>query len=182
MTAPTESMKQPPAWSALISRIQDERHAARSSPAVIAGKHAVHASTEHLAYSITERYTAQLNPEQRIGLRRAVGICAIHADARPGELSLGTSLALMHVKDRGHQPGSGESNSITMQVDALPMLDIEAAAQVLDLFVGRCADEGVPVNFHDLARTLMAWGNGITDRSKAARARVVRDFYTSNTD
>ena len=65
-----------------------------------------------------------------------------------------------------------------MQINSLPMLDVEQAANVFGLLIGRCSDNGVTVNFYDVAATLIDWGSGSTQSSQKTRSQILTAFYT----
>lgn len=110
-------------------------------------------------------------PDERSGAMRAAAIRVNHKDAVPSrQASLGASFARLAAVAGG--------SSIERQVGALPLLDLEAAAATLDGLVGRCPKAGIPVDFVDLARTLVAWGTGATIRSQSVRNQIVLDFYS----
>lgn len=120
-------------------------------------------------------YVAELGPRRRQGVIRAAAIRAINKDVRhdgtPGK-TLGRSLYRLHAKEGG--------DSIEHQVAALPLMNLDAAALVLDGLIGRCAKHGITVNFTDLARVLASWGTGSGSSSQNHRNKIVLDFYTSS--
>lgn len=123
----------------------------------------------------------------RSGAIRAAAIRAISTDTReatPPEGSrftprLGSNFAQLHRAEHNTLPGE-RPNQISQQVHALPLLDMESAATVLLGLIRRCGNKGVPVNFQNLADTLTDWGNGIDDRSRKVRERIVNDYYGVN--
>lgn len=145
------------------------------------------------ALSATGAYTAALSSDsQKAGARRAAAIRATHKDCRPHRgqrgdsepssprKGLGRSLAELHrAENRGQHPDDRTVNQIVGQVNALPLLDRDNAALVLHQLLGRCTGAGVPVDFFDLARSLIHWGNGVSPHSQAVRRRIVSDFYGS---
>ena len=149
-------------------------------------------ATEALAFPYTESVLAPVrNPQQKAAARRVAGMIATHkhtvqfqpAEDGPRHRPFGRSVELLHRRNFGYAPGdldgsgSIKRNAITMQVDSLPLLPLEEAAQVIALLVSRCGDQGISVDFFDIARTLTYWGDGISPRSRATRNRVVEDFY-----
>lgn len=128
-------------------------------------------SGELTATSRAGAFVAGLNPTQRSGVLRAAAIRAINKDVshRPAR-NLGRSFAVLAAKE-------GSSSSIADQVAALPLMNRDAAALVLDGLIGRCARQGVAVDFEDLAATLAFWGTGVGSRSTDTRNRIVLDFY-----
>lgn len=118
-------------------------------------------------------YIADLNPRLRQGVIRAAAIRAINKDVRhdaaPGK-TLGRSLYRLHAAEGG--------DSIEHQVAALPLMSLDAAALVLDGLIGRCAKNGIGVNFFDLAGVLSNWGTGSGSKSQNYRTKIVLDFYS----
>lgn len=148
---------------------------------------AIHPMTEATAYPYTEALLGDLGPEQRIGARRAAAMVAVHRETRAtGEgtyTPIGATLRRLHHADQQSWPGAIDSSgsvkrtAMSMQVDSLPLLDVENAAQIIGGLVGRCAGHDIPVDFASLASTLAFWGDGMSARSRKHRARVVQDFY-----
>lgn len=128
------------------------------------------------ALSAAGQHVSMLRPRQRTGALRAAAIRAINKDvaqtstATSGRrLRLGGSLALLVQKDGG--------NAVEEQLAALPLMNVDAAALVLDGLIGRCARHQIPVDFFDLADVLTHWGSGGGSRATQQRTRVVLDFY-----
>lgn len=119
-------------------------------------------------------YVAELSSRRRRGVIRAAAIRAINKDVRhdatPGK-TLGRSLYRLHAQEGG--------DSIERQVAALALMNLDAAALVLDGLIGRCAKHGITVNFTDLVRVLANWGTGSGSSSQDRRNKIVLDFYTS---
>lgn len=172
-----------PTWADLVGLALRARHDAALAGQAAALRLGAHPATEVSAYAHTEPYLTALPRAQRVGARRAAAICAKHPGAAqpPREsafMPLGRSFARLHQAVH-HGPPGADATAISRQVDALAMLDVEAAAQAIDLLVGRCAAAHVAVNFFDLTSALVRWGNGITSASREARARIVTDFYSA---
>lgn len=169
-------------WRSLVGRTLAERD--RPSHRIAALRQGVHAATELGAMPYTEAYFGRLAPRQRAGARRGVAICAKHTGTRQVDregprLGLGSSLRLLHRDATGAWPGHSESrNQIESQVASLTYLDLESTASVLDGLVGRCGEAGVVVDFFDVTRTLVDWGDGATPESRVTRARVITHFYS----
>lgn len=103
---------------------------------------------------------------------RAAAIRAINKDvAQSKKRTLGASLGLLAKANGG--------TSIAEQVGALPLMNVDAAALVLDGLIGRCARHQIEVDFLDLADVLIHWGSGAGagGRSTDRRNRLVLDFY-----
>lgn len=122
-------------------------------------------------------YVCELSPRRRRGAIRAAAIRAINKDVRheatPGK-TVGRSLYRLHAQEGG--------DSIERQVAALPLMNLDAAALVLDGLIGRCAKHGIAINFTDLVRVLSNWGTGSGSSSQDYRNKIVLDFYTGNPD
>lgn len=120
------------------------------------------------------RYVAGLRQgTRRTGAIRAAAIRAINTDTRhSSELRLGASLFHLHRAEGG--------SSVSEHVEVLPMLTQDAAALVLDGLAGRCARAGIAVNFIQLSRTLIAWGETSTSIAREQRNRIVFDFFGSD--
>lgn len=167
-----------PHWKSLIGRTIRER--AEVTSRVVALQAAAHSASEVTALAYTEPYLVGMDRTSRIGVRRAVGICAKHPSVVhvPGA-RLGWSLRALHYATSNFWPGESETrNQVEAQVAALPMMDVEAAVSTLDGLVGRCGEEGVGVNFYALAYALAGWGNGISEASRRNRSGLVVDFYS----
>lgn len=134
-------------------------HAARAAQV----RRAISPSTELGSLAATEPWMSGVPEYARPGLRRAAAICATATGSAhvPGQ-RLGTALARL---------GADED------VAALPMLDLEAAAAVVHQLMIRCSGKGIGVDWNDVARTLTWWGNGIDDRSRRTRERIVFDYH-----
>ncbi|MFV0550842.1 MAG: type I-E CRISPR-associated protein Cse2/CasB [Anaerorhabdus sp.] len=120
-------------------------------------------------------YVASMPERWRQGAIRAAAIRAINKDVRhdatPGK-TVGRSLYRLHLQEGG--------DSIESQIAALPLMNLDAAALILDGLIGRCAKHGIAVNFTDLARTLSKWGGGFENHSRQYRSQIVIDFYTNS--
>lgn len=151
----------------------------KGARAELAGvRRAISPASEASALAFTDPLLGRMSATQRTGARRAAAICALNPKvpairSEPGKYPprLGHNLRRLH--DRLSRGGG---NGIESDVAVLAMLDQESAAVVLSQLVGRCI--GVPVNFHDLAATLAYWGNGIDERSRQTRQRIIHDFYS----
>lgn len=155
-------------------------------------------ATESLAFPYTEAVLADVrNPQAKSAARRVAGMVATHkhavqyqpkADSARKRKQFGESVGFLHYKNFGRRPGAIDSegaierNALTMQVDSLPILPMEQAAQVIALLVSRCANEGISVDFFDIAATLTQWGSGISPRSRDVRNRVVESFYGADVE
>jgi CRISPR type I-E-associated protein CasB/Cse2 len=140
------------------------------------------------AHAVTAPYTIGLTGSQARGARRAAAIRATHKDVprtSPGpSIRLGGCLADLFFRNEGWYPSDKGDEAqknrggeqIVQQIGVMGLLDTDEAALILHQLVGRCA-VGVPVDFEDLARTLIYWGNGISAQSTKVRQRVVSDFY-----
>lgn len=145
-------------------------------------KAAISPLTETRAYARTEKHLAGYGRIGAVGARRAAAIaaCASKASAsaslRGDGLRIGHALRALHRAETGVDPGD-KPNAITTSVGALPMLDVENAAQIIAGLVSRCDHRGIHVSFVDVASTLTYWGDGITESSRETRRRVVADYY-----
>jgi hypothetical protein len=189
MTTPNQSVapsaEEFPAWKQLVASTVRDRHDPRHAGKTSALRFAAVPATEISAFGFTEAYLGGMPQAKRVAVRRAVGICAKHLGAGQPDsfLPVGGSLRMLHKHEWGYDPGSFSTdglrrNAMTMQVDSLPLLDQESAAQTLDLLVGRCASAQISVDFFAVTRLLMEWGNGMSPDSRESRARVVCDFYS----
>ncbi len=189
----TEQPVESPSRYALITRVLALRSQPRMAGVMAGIRAAVVPATEAMAFPYTEAHLGSVRgTEVKRAVRRAAAICAIHKEAaQPKQgvyLPLGFSLRRLHEHKRnfGYSPGEIDSqnaprrNAMTMQVDALPLMPFEQAAETLNLLIGRCADLGIAVDFYNLARTLAAWGDGISANSRTTRNRIVQDFYSSD--
>jgi CRISPR type I-E-associated protein CasB/Cse2 len=186
----------------LISRVLGLRSSDRAAGVLAAIRAGIVPATEALAFPYTEAALRGWPSEAaRTGVRRTAAMVALHKDVRqftqpadrgeqqrPGH-PLGLSLRQLHKQNFGYAAGAldpstsiPKRNALTMQVDALPLLGLEEAASAISLLVRRCGDEGVVVDFYDIARTLAHWGDGISERSRRTRNRVVQHFYGSLDD
>lgn len=189
-------------WRSMISRIlycrewnQNSTKDNRFSGYIASLRMAVTPATEVNAYAYTEAYLGSLSSEsQRVGARRAAGICAAtprvaaaqgSTDGEPDSHAprLGASLRQLYRHETDQWPATFESdgtprqNALLNQVNSLPLLNVEQAAALLFALIKRCEDANVRVDFHDLARTLIYWGNGMSESSRQQRQRILRDFY-----
>lgn len=167
---------------ALRIRANDRQRGVRAAMAA-----ALVPTTEAYAFAYTEDLASQAgNTQAQAAARRVAGMIATHKETRLAEAkgsTIGGAIRALHHKSHGYWPGdldngTPKQNAIIAEVNALPLLPMEQAAQTLALFVGRCGTAGVPVNFYDLAHTLTRWGNGISPVSVAVRRKVVSQFYT----
>lgn len=140
-------------------------------------------ATELRARQYTDRFLESENDLGASGWRRAAAICAAStgsAQAAPGSiLPVGGSLRLLYHKENP-APAINPANAIVTQVNSLPLLDLENAARILALLIGRCSSHHIPVDFYDLGRTLSRWGGGATAKSQYVRQRHISDFYRFN--
>jgi CRISPR type I-E-associated protein CasB/Cse2 len=142
-------------------------------------------ATEVQALPATATFTSGLTgAHQQKGARKAAAIRTINKKTRSFTATddhryqpLGVSLRVLYKADRGRYPDDASADALTMQINALPLMDLESATTVLNQMVGRCAGQGVTVDFYDLARTLIWWGNGISPASRRTRNNVVAAFY-----
>ena len=167
-------------WKGLIKealRVRDESNLAGHTSALRA---AISPASETFAFAYTEKYLSRLKPVQRAAARRAAAICASskgakqpdkQADGKPTFKPIGRSIG--DLKNRS----GGAGDSIASQINSLPLLDMESAATVLGLLIQRCAAKGITVDYFDLARTLINWGNGINEKSRNTRGNVVAAFH-----
>lgn len=167
-------------WKGLIREVLAKRDNPVFAGQTSAFRTGISPASEIFAFGHTEKYLAYLKREKRPAARRAAAICAFSKGANQPKLNkdgkypyrpIGHSLR--DLKDKG----GGGGNAITMQVNSLPLLDMESAAVVFGLLVKRCAAEKITVNYFDLARTLINWGNGISPESRETRSDVVAAFY-----
>lgn len=115
-------------------------------------------------------YLSGLHPRAHPAALRAAAIRAINRDVPHSTAgTLGKSLARLAAVEGG--------SSIGEQVAVLPLMNVDAAALVLDGLIGRCARPRIPVNFYDLARTLIYWGDGASSKSSRGRNKIVLDFH-----
>lgn len=177
----TEAETQASPGASLISEVLARRERRGDAGWVASVRRGIAPASEIAAFGATERHFAGITNEvSRTALRRSAAICASATGApQTSKLRLGQSLARLDQK-----LGRG---SIDSRVNTLPLLDLESAATALSGLVGRCSQNGIPVNFYDLAYVLARWGNGISPASRAVRARVLQDYYgayevPSNTD
>lgn len=152
------------------------------------------------AHQVTARFTAGLSERQARGARRAAAMRAIskdveafrpyvtEADQEVTRLSVGSSLSSLYRAENATYPGDKDSkdDQIVDQVGMLPLLDLDEAALVLHTLIGRCAGamvtvgdsrRPVTVDFSSLARTLVYWGDGVSEASVRTRTQLVSDFY-----
>lgn len=142
-------------------------------------------ATEVQALPATATFTSGLTgAHQQKGARKAAAIRTINKKTRSFTATddhryqpLGVSLRVLYKADRGRYPNDASADALTMQINALPLMDLESATTVLNQMVGRCAGQGVTVDFYDLARTLIWWGNGISPASRRTRNNIVAAFY-----
>lgn len=142
-------------------------------------------ATEIQALAATATFTSGLvRARQQEGARKAAAVRAINKRTRSFTTTaddryqpLGLSLRFLYKADRGRFPDDTSADALTMQINALPLMDLASATTVLNQMVGRCAGQGVTVNFYDLARTLIWWGNGISPASRRTRSNVIAAFY-----
>ncbi|MCH8611571.1 type I-E CRISPR-associated protein Cse2/CasB [Arsenicicoccus dermatophilus] len=164
--------------SPLVQVVLDRRHDRSYAGWTASVRRAITPATEVAAYGATERFVpATLRPTQAAGLRRAAAICAGATGAPQDDspyATVGRALARLHRAIGG--------NHVEQRVQTLPLLDTENAAISLGHLVDLCSQHHVPVNFHDLARTLTSWGDGLSQRSQDIRRAVVHDFYTTRPD
>lgn len=145
-------------------------------------------ATDTQALPATVAYIQHLQGEQqRVGARRAAAIRAVQKptkDFEPTETekwrALGKSFSLLYRAEYGRYPRDDSHEAMAAQINALPLMDVESAAVVLNQLIGRCAGHGISVDFRDLSATLVFWGNGISPASRRTRDRVVLVFYGSN--
>lgn len=191
--APADTPTPAPDWRGLIAEVLARRDSTHSGGYRSAMAAARIPATEVNALAYTERFLSALNRDQKIGARRAAGICAATSGAhqpRPDEtgkhpyLPIGQSLRNLYIAVNGTNPASLDGkgnvvhNALLAQVNSLPMLDVELAAATFGLLIDRCAAKHINVNYFDLARTLIHWGNGITLQSRDTRSAVLTAFYT----
>lgn len=168
---------------ALRARAQGPSGTGRGALAAIAM--GIHPMTEAGAFPYTESVLQGLNPNRRIGARRVAAMIATHRSTTHTDqwVTIGTTLRRFHDTDQGSWPGTVDTKgnikrtALSMQIDSLPLLDIESASQIISGLVGRCARRNVSVNFMLLASTLTDWGTGYDATSRERRNRVVLDFY-----
>lgn len=153
----------------LIAEVLARRNDTGSGAWTASVRRALSPSTEVGAYGSTERHLHGLPEAQARGARRAAAICAGARRVPYRRGSLGADLRRLDRALGG--------NRVEQRVGALPLLDLENAAQALGHLVDLCAAHGVTVDFYDLSRTLTAWGDGIDPRSQETRRRLVADFY-----
>ncbi len=145
------------------------------------------AASEPLSLPATAPFTTRLRGEaQRIGARRAAAIRAVNKqvlDFEPSPVErwrpLGRAFSLLYQREHGSYPSDSSNEAMAGQINALPLLDLESAAVVLNQIITRCGGSGVAVDFRDLAQSLVFWGNGISPTSRRVRSRVVSVFYGS---
>ncbi|WP_168581962.1 type I-E CRISPR-associated protein Cse2/CasB [Gephyromycinifex aptenodytis] len=161
--------------SPLIQAVLDRRHDRSFAGWTSSVRRAITPATEVAAYGATERFVpVTLTPPQAAGLRRAAAICAGASHAPADDTRYAT---IGHALARLHRVIGGRH--VEQRVQTLPLLDMESAAVSLGHLVNLCSHNHVAVNFHDLARTLTYWGDGLTERSQQTRRRVVHDFYSA---
>src|SRR5690606_26670292 len=101
---------------------------------------AVTPATETQAFPLTEEPLAGLNNPQKIGARRAAGLTALHTKVphTPERRSIGSSLRAMHIAEHGFAPGALtdkgnlKPSTTRLQIDTLPLVDVETAATILN--------------------------------------------------
>lgn len=173
-------------WQGLLAITVKSRHDPAWAARTANLRLGAHPATEPAARALTDRYLTGLSDTQRPGARRAVALCAkhpnVHQVAKGTRMPFGASLAALHAAEFGYAPGAhpdgpARPNTITGSVDPLPMLDLDPAVAIIDILLERAARTRTPVNFFDLAATLIGWGNGISADSHTARTRILTDFY-----
>lgn len=194
-TAEAETAPSAPTWRHLIGEVLARRESPRGGGYLAAMRAAAIPATEVNALGYTERYLSTLRTDQRTGARRAAGICATAVGARQPQRGengsrtyrpIGASLRDLYVKVNGSAPSSLDSsgnqvnNAMLMQINSLPMLDLETAAATFGLLIDRCSAHHISVDYYDLAYTLINWGNGISPASQQTRAKVLTGFYTNH--
>lgn len=192
MTAQAE-IDTAPDWRTLIGLAVTRRTQSRYAGYTAALRGAAVSATEKNAYAHTEPYLSSLTQRQRVGARRAAGICAASPgahqparkeDGRSPYRPLGHSLRDLYMAVNKTAPSTLDGNGIVnnamlMQINSLPMLDVEQAAAVFGLLVTRCSNNGITVDHFDVARTLIDWGNGISTNSQKTRSQVLTAFYSN---
>lgn len=188
-TAPATTRR----WEDLIGAVLTQRDATRGGAFTAAIRAALTPATENQALGYTEAFLADLRPVQKIGARRAAAICAAnpharqpaHPDGKRPYRPVGHSLRDLYMSENNNRApatldntGATVQNALLMQINSLPMLDVESAANVLSLLISRCNQKNITVDYYRLARTLIGWGNGITPASQQTRSQVLTDFYT----
>lgn len=130
-------------------------------------------SGEPQALPAAGKYIADLkNAQQRTGALRAAAIRAINKEVRhTDDMRLGLSFKRLHT--------GTNAASIEEQINVLPSLNRDSAVLVLDGLIGRCAKSGIPVNFYDLSRTLIYWGDSARPSSHNRRTAIVFDYHAS---
>ena len=119
------------------------------------------------------------NDQELTALCRVAAIIALNPDAKQKDgQSLGQALHKLYQRlNEGRSPNGESSGSVVNRIQTLPMLDFERAAEAIDSLIEYLASEQIGVDFYDVAKTLLRWGNGISEESRYIRNRIIRDFY-----
>lgn len=173
-------------WKSLIGRVLALRDDPRNAGTIAGFRAGISPSSETFAMGYTDRFLSDLSLTQRSAARRAAAICASNPRVRQPENQagekaayrpLGHSLRDLVKRESNGYPSPESPNAITMQVNSLPLVDAETAATIFGLLVSRCAEHNIAVDYYDLTKTLIYWGNGISQSSLRARRSVITAFY-----
>lgn len=126
------------------------------------------AHSEHYAY---EQILPRLDPRWRSLETVAVRLAAVIADSRipqNGDLSLGAWLS----KNGGGNGG--------VDIRLKQMLRQDAPEAVVNISrILKVVNSNQGFDWYGLGRTLIFWGDGLTERSLSTRQSILRDFYIS---
>lgn len=166
-----------PAWVALIGQViarRDDKDYAGQRSALRRG---LRPHGQDYATPVVAPFS---RGDNLAALTRAAALPAVHTAPHRSGVSFGRAMSELTKRRTGDWPASdpAKRDNIGRRVVLLPRLPMESAVKEMSTLLAFASSEGISIDYYDLARTILNWGDGLDDESKAVRSSVMVDYYT----
>lgn len=164
-------------WVALIGQIL----ARRDDKSYAATRARLRRGLRPHGQDVAEKVVARYADGNLAALTRAASLPAVHDAPHRSGARFGSVMAELTRLRTGAAPpvDLSQRDNVGRRVTLLPRLPLEAAVKEISVLLAFASAEGLSVDYYDLTRTILGWGDGFDDTSKSVRAAIMIDYYTA---
>lgn len=167
-------------WIMLVAQVIAHRNDRQYRRRLSALKKGLNPFTEAEAFPFVLPYADGVNAT---ALVRAVGLLATHKEISQLPEGKRTKLGASLREASQHLTGSTvldpeKPDNIARRLRFITNLDLEQTVLALNSVLSYVTKANIPLDWFDLTRTLLHWGNGISSGSRHVRESLVVDYYS----
>lgn len=179
--------QQEQSWKMLVARILACRTQKERAGMTARLRRGISEATECYAYADVLPFLDQrANKNQRTAILRSAAIIAsfpeIEQCPNDKRLTLGRTMRVISMELANDEPtiDPDKPDTVASRLRQLPYMNVHEAAMIIYRIFSLHKKGVLYCDYFDLTRTLLYWGNGISQSSREHRNQILVDYYRGN--